>query len=137
MIIIPIMDIRSICAIFPFVGQAFPTNSIRKNYFLAACKALDENVNLQEANDERPHGGTIGIGNSRLHNIFRTYKVMRLHAIFHDAAGFMKYRYNIGPGYSYVFPGFPINSCFIGHVSGLIYCTYLKFASPFYRIICC
>ena len=42
-----------------------------------------------------------------------------------------------GPGYCYVAPSVPI-SCFFGHVTGLLFCLYVKiFASSVYAFFDC
>ena len=43
-------------SIFPL----FPNNEKRKNCFLAACKIWDQNINLEEIEQNFPHGGLIG-----------------------------------------------------------------------------
>ena len=116
------------------VTRLYPENSKRKNYFLATCKYLDNTVALEYLNECVPFGGIIGIDNSRLEYIFGRFKFMRLHAILHDAAGYMKSEFNSGPGYCYLFPWLP-NFCILGHVTGLSYCLALKLFSPFYSTL--
>ena len=70
-----------------------------KNAFLAVCLLIDPTCNLTEINESAPYGGLIGPGNSILHNYCKNSKLLRVHAIFHDAYGFMRTYYNIGPGY--------------------------------------
>lgn len=105
----------------------FPENTKRKNYFLAACAFWLEDEEIVEANEKCPFGGLIGMGNSQLwlENLLNKYKVFRLHAIFHDAAGFVRSEYGTGPGYMYVCET-RLNSCFLGHISGISYCFMLK-----------
>ena len=43
-----------------------------------------------------------------------------MHAILHDAAGFVREVYNTGPTYCYVLP-WKCNSSLIGHLSGITY----------------
>lgn len=89
--------------------------------FHAACQEiLKDSYNEKIISEDVPYGGLIGIGNSRLDSILNRFAVFRVHAAFHDAYGYCKSEYNKGPGYSYIIP-FPFNSCFVGHVSGLIY----------------
>ena len=45
------------------------------------------------------YGGTIGYGDSYLEFLFRPFKVFRLHAILHDAAGAVRAHSGRGPGY--------------------------------------
>ena len=75
-----------------------------------------------------PYGGLIGPGNSILHNYCMNSKLLRVHAIFHDAYGFMKSSYNIGPAYVYVLPNLP-NHFLFGHLSGLLVWFLVKFQS--------
>lgn len=130
------MDIVAIHNHVKLVTLLYPQNSVRKNYFLATCKFLDNSVALEFIDERVPFGGTIGINNSRLEYIFGNLKFVRLHAILHDAAGYMKAEFNSGPGYCYLLPGLP-NNCFLGHVTGLSYCLALKLFSSFYRNLDC
>lgn len=122
-----------------FLKRYFPQNTIRKNYFLAACAHIYPQVDLEFVNDTCPYGGIIGIGNSRMDVILNKFKLFRLHAVLHDASGYMKSYNGMGPGYSYIIPCPSIfNSCLIGHVSGLAYCIYLKcFHSDTYSLLDC
>ena len=111
---------------------SFSRNTRRKNYFLAACKSLDPEINLLQIDEQSPFGGIIGIDDSPLDRVLSFSKVFRLHAVLHDASGFMKRELNVGPGYCYVFRfdnKFP-NFCFLGHLTGISYCLYLKFFFP-------
>ena len=54
-------------------------------------------------------------------SVFRYSKIFRLHAIVHDAAGGLGYCYEIGRG---------LNSCLLGHVTGLLFCLYVKLFLP-------
>ena len=84
---------------------------------------------LHEIDQETPFGGLIGTANSGLHEYLKWSKIMRLHAVFHDAAGYMRKRFEIGPGYTYA----PFSwgygrrkSPLAGHLTGVIYCLFLK-----------
>ena len=59
--------------------------------FLAACLLFDPKIDLNIALKLRPCGGTIGIESSSLDNYLKLSKVLRLHAILHDAAGYSEY----------------------------------------------
>ena len=74
-------------------------------------------------------GGTIGFGDSYLELLFRHLKVFRLHAILHDAAGAVGAQSGKGAGYCYMI-GRGSNSCLFGHVSGLLFCLYIKLFLP-------
>ena len=74
-------------------------------------------------------GGLIGYGNSCLDSVFRYSKVFRLHAKLHDAAGAVRSQSGKGPGYCYIIGRGP-NSCLLGHVTGLLFCLYVKLFLP-------
>ena len=104
-------------------------NEKRENCFLAACNIWDENINLEEIYQKFSHGGLTGYGNSFLDFFIARLKVFRLHAILHDSAGAVKAITNKGPGYCYMLPHFP-RSCFLGHLTGLIFCVFNKIFYP-------
>ena len=74
-------------------------------------------------------GGTIGYGNSYLELLFHQFKIFRLHAILHDAAGKVRAQNGKGPGYCYIIGRDP-NSCLLGHVTGLLFCLYVEIFLP-------
>ena len=74
-------------------------------------------------------GGTIDYGNSYLELFFRHLKTFRLHAILHDAAGAVRAHSGKGPVYCYMIGRGP-NSCLLGHVTGLLFCLYVKIFVP-------
>ena len=105
----------------------FADNTERKNYLLAVFYSHDPCVDLEVVNERAPFGGIIGIGNSKLENIFGNFKIFKLHAVLLDAAGFMRTNYSKGPGYIYFSNRFNcLNSCLLGHVSGIVYCVYIS-----------
>jgi len=118
----------------------FPYYGNQRNLYLATCAALDPSIDLQsipeiekfniEMLEKNPHCDVIG--NSFVDMVFEHFKIFRLHAAFHNASGFMKSYQSKGPGYCYPLSGTPINSRIIGHVTGLVYCLYLKFYTPHY-----
>ena len=117
------MDIVTLLNIFncySSIFPMFPNNEKRKNCFLAACKIWDQNINLEEIDQNFPHGGLIGYGNSTLDFFLARSKVFRLHAILHDSAGAVKATSNQGPGYRYMLPHFP-SSCLLGHIVILLF----------------
>ena len=82
-------------------------------------------LSWQKAIEMNPSGGLIGYGDrcTRLHNVLKRCKVCQIHAVFHDAFGFLYKAYQLGPGYDYVFGILP--SCpLAGQVTGLMYWTY-------------
>ena len=99
-------------------------NNNRKILFHAVCQdILNDEYDIRQVSKDVPYGALIGIGNSKLDKVFKHLKVLRLHAAYHDAFGYCKSQYNKGPGYSYIIP-IPLNSCFIGHVTGLLFWIY-------------
>ena len=62
-------------------------------YFLATCFYLDPDIDLDIELKLRPHGELNWIDNSSLDHFFKNFKVFRLHAILHDACGFV-YEYS-------------------------------------------
>ena len=114
-------------------SHLFHKNTKRKNFFLATCKSIQSDVDLEMIDLLCPFGGLIGIGNSPLENVLGNFKIFRLHAIFHDAAGFMLTNMGCGPGYCYILPSSiarKLNYCFLGHLTGLSYCLFLKLFHP-------
>ena len=117
-------DLIQIQEIYTEIRDKFPDKSNRLIYFVAACDYFSglENFDYEIALKLRPYGGLIGIDNSSWDKYLKRLKVLRLHAILHDAGGFI---YELGPGYSYMIPC-KINSFFSGHVTGILFCLYLK-----------
>ena len=100
-----------------------PSNLTSKNAFTAVCIVIDPNKDLELINSQCEYGGLIGPGNSKLNSLLKCFKLFCLHAAFHDAFGFKKQQYNIGPGYVYTFGQKPLfkNNCFLGHFTGLYF----------------
>ena len=106
----------------------FPKNTRRKNAFLAVCYSINNEISLQFVNQFAEFGGLMGPGESKLVNFFKCSKIFRLHPIFHDAFGFMRSTYNVGPGYVYALSEKPFfaNSMLLGYITGLTYWIVLK-----------
>ena len=121
--------LMSIFRLYPGLKKSFEHNSVRKNLFLSACFCWDSRLSLREMDRKIKFGGTIGYGDSYLDSIFRYSKVFRLHAILHDAAGEVRVHSGKGPGYCYMIGRGP-NSSLLGHVTGLIFCLYVKIFLP-------
>ena len=90
---------------------------------------LGSTVSLHEIDEKFKNGGPIGYGDSYLEFLFRHFKVIRLHAILHDAPGAVPAHSGKGPGYCYMIGRCP-NSCLLGHVTGLLFCIYVKIYLP-------
>ena len=80
-------------------------------------------------NEKFKFGGTIGYGDRYLEFLFRHFKVIRLDAILHDAAGAVLAHSGKEPGYCYLIGRGP-GSCLLGHVTGLLFCLYVKIFLP-------
>ena len=77
----------------------------------------------------------IGYEGSFLDSVFRYSKLVRVHAILHDAAGAVRLQTGSGPGYYYMIRGGP-NCCLLGHVTGLLFYLYVKiFLSYIFNLI--
>ena len=79
--------------------------------------------------DQKLKIGLIGYGNSYLDSVFRYSKVFRRLAILHDAAGAVRAHSGNGLGYCYMIGRGP-DSCLLCHVTGLLFCLYLKIFLP-------
>ena len=74
-------------------------------------------------------GGAIGYCDSYLEFSFRHFKVFRVHAMLHDAAGTVRAHSGKGSGYCQMIGRGPI-SCLFGHVSWLVSCLHVKLFMP-------
>ena len=98
---------------------------------------MDADNNLDFVLKNRPYGGLIGIDNSSLDKHLKHFKFLRIHAILHDAAGYLQEKNHTGPGYTYVLPC-PIKNCYLGHVTGIAFCLFLKTFKPkLFRLLEC
>ena len=109
--------------------MTFKHNSVRKNLFLSACFCWDSKLSLREMDQKFKFGGLIGYGNCCLDSVFRYSKAFRLHAILHDAGGAVRSHSGKVPGCSYMIGRGP-NPCLLGHVTGLLFCLYVKLFLP-------
>ena len=119
----------SIFRLYPGLKMSFQHNSVRKNLLLSECFCWDSSLPLLEMDQKFKFGGTNGYGNSYLEFLSRHFKVFRLHAILHDGAGAVRAYSGKGPGYCYMIGRGP-NSCLLGHVTGLLFCLYVKLFLP-------
>ena len=74
-------------------------------------------------------GGLVGYETFHLVSILCYSKVLRQHTKLHDAAGAVRSHTGKGPGYCYIIGQGP-NSCLIGHLTGLLNCSYVKISVP-------
>ena len=121
--------LMSIFRLYPGLKMSFENNTVRKNLFLSACFCWDSTLSLREMDQNFKFGGTIGNGDPYLEFLFRQFKIFRLHAILHDAAGAVRAHSGKGLGYCYKIGRGP-NSCLLGHVTGLLFCLDVKIFPP-------
>ena len=100
-----------------------------KTLFLIACFCWDSGRSLREMDQKLELGGTIGYGDSYLEFLFRQFKVFRLHATLNGASGAAQAHSGKGPRYCYMIGRAP-NSSLLGHVTGLVFCLYVKLFLP-------
>ena len=124
-----VLFLISVFRLYPVLKLTFEHNSVRKNLFLSACFCWDSSISLCEMDQKFKFGEIIGYGNSCFDSVFRYSKVFRLHAILHDAARAVRAHTGKGPGYCYMIGRGP-NSCLLGHVTGLLFCHYVKLFLP-------
>ena len=126
------MDVLFLISIFRLyqgLKLSFEHKSVRKNFLVSACFFWTSRLSLREMDQKFKFGATIGYDNSYLELLFRHCKIFRLHAILHDAAGAVRAHSGKGPGYCYMIGRGP-NSCLLGHVTGLLFCLYVKMFLP-------
>ena len=124
-----VLFLKSIFRLYRGLKLSFEHNSVRKNLILSACFCWDSRLSLREMDQKIKFGGTIGYGKSYLELLFRHFKIFRLHAILHDEAGAKRTHSGKGHGYCYMIGRGP-NSCLLGHVTGLLFCLYVKIFLP-------
>ena len=127
------MDVLFLITVFrlqPGLKMSSEHNSVRKNLFLSASFCWDSGLSLRQMDQKFEFGGLIGYGNSCMDSVFCYSKVFRLHAILYDVGGAVRSHTGKGPGYCYVIGRGP-TSCLLGHLSGLLFCLYVKLYLPF------
>ena len=92
-------DLKLIHEIFIDLKSEYPDKSVRSQYFLATYLYLDADIHLDFVLENRPYGGLIGIDNSSLDKHLKRFKFLRIHAILHDAAGYLQEKNYTGPGH--------------------------------------
>ena len=124
-----VLFLISVFRLYPGLKMSFEHSSVRKNLFLSACFCWDSALSLREMDQKFKFGRLIGYGYYYLDSVFRYSKVFRLHAILQDAAGAVRSHSGKGPGYCYMIGRGP-NSCLLGHVTGILFCLYVKIFLP-------
>ena len=132
------MDVLFLIIVFRFYPgfkMSFEHNSVPKNLFLCACFCWDSRISQREMHQKFPFGGVIGYGNSCLDSAFQYSNIFRLHTILHDAAGAVRSHSGKSPGDCYMIGRGP-NSCLLGHMTGLLFCLYVKLFLPsFFNLV--
>ena len=126
------IDLKIIHKIFTSLKQFYPDNSNQRKYFLAACSLFfvsSDNPNCEILIKLRPYGGLIGFDNSSLDKYLKKSKILQLHAILHDAAGFIYDFCQQGPKYCYMLPWNYKNSL-MQQLSGIAFCLFIKLKKP-------
>ena len=124
-----VLFLTSVFCLYPGIKLSFEHNSVRKNLFPKACFCWGSKLSIHEMDQKLNFDGLSGYGNSYLDSVFRYSKVFRLYAILHDAAGAVRSHSGKGPGYCLMIGRGP-SSCFLGHVTGLLFCLYVKLFLP-------
>ena len=127
-----VLFLSSVLPLYPELKMSFEHNSVRKNLILSAGFCWDSGLSLREMDQKFKFVGLIGYGNSYLDSVFRYSKVFRLHAILHDAAGAVRSHTGKGLAYWYTIVRGP-NSCLLGHLTGLLFCLYVKLCLPHFQ----
>lgn len=123
------LEIKTIREAVIATSNEVPPNSVALQHilFLSVCALTKNDACLHKLTHDYKDGGLIGYGHSiNTNKLLSRFKLLRLHAAFHDAFGYMKTHYNVGPGYSYVCSSALPSSCFVGHISGVLYWLYVK-----------
>ena len=138
-----VLFLMNIFLLYPVLKLWFEHKSARKNLSLRACFCWDSELSSPEMDTNFRFGGTNGYGDSFLEFFFRHFKIYRLHAILHDAAGALRANSSKGLAYYYMTERGP-NSWLFGHVTKLLFCFYVNFFLPsilstvdFWSSMCC
>ena len=120
------LDLKSIHELYQEVKKEYSGYSERCLSFLATWFYLDPDLDLDIALKLRTYGGLINLDNSTLDKYFKSYRILRLHAILHDASAFALEHIAKGPIYSCILP-WPVTNEYHGRVAGIALCLYVKF----------
>ena len=130
------MDVRLLVTVLRFYYSAlnylfpFRRNTERKNLFLSVCHCLDQKINMREMNILYPHGGLIGYGNSKLDTLVRFSNVFPYTQIYTMQLVLFMQRKEADRVTVTCLDVDPPSSCVLGHITGLLYCLYLKMFVP-------
>ena len=134
-----VLFLMSISRFFRGTKMSFQHKIVFKDLSLSACCCWDSRLPSREMDQKLKFGGTIGssyLEDSYLEFLFRHFKVFRLHAIQPDAAEAQRAHRGNVPSSCYMIGRAP-NSFLIGHVTGLLFCLYVKlfFFHPFSTLL--
>ena len=126
-----VLFLMSNFCLYPGLELSFKHNKVRKNLSLGASSRWDSRPSSGEIEMDHKFkwGGIIGYGNSFLKFLFYHFRVFRLHGILPDAAGAVLIHSGKGPEYCYMIGRGP-TFCLLGHVTGLLFCLYVKLSLP-------
>ena len=122
------MEVHFFMSIFPSypgLKMSFEHKSAQRNLIFCACFSWDSRFSLLEMDQKFKFGGTNVYGDSFLEFFLRHFKVSRLHARLHAAAGAVQAHSGKGPGNCSMIRRGP-NSCLLGHATGLLFCLHIK-----------
>ena len=100
----------------------------KRNHF-CTCILLNPDINLKEMNQKIPSGGLIGYRNSCIDYFLHTPKFLDYMQFYMTLLDLWILLRKKCPGYCYAAPRLP-SSCFLGHVTGLLFCLYVKIFAP-------
>ena len=98
------VDLKSIHETYKKIEKEYSQYGERFSDLLTSCLQLDPEIDLDIALKLQPSDGLIGTDNSALDKYFKSFKILRLHAMLYDASGSVYEYSETGPGYSYVLP---------------------------------
>ena len=87
-----VLILASVFRLYPRLESLIVENFVRKNQFSSARFCWDSRLFSRGMDQRSIFGGTIADGDSYLELQFRHFKLFRLHAVLHDAAGAVKVR---------------------------------------------
>ena len=105
------------------------TQKCSQKPILSACFCWGSTHSLREMDQNFEFGRLIGNRIICLDSVFRCSELYGLLAILHYAAGAVRSHTGKGPGYCYMIGRGP-SSCLLGHVTGLLFCLYVKLFLP-------
>ena len=120
-----VLFFMSIFRLYPGFKISSEHNGVRKGLFLSACFCWGSILSSREVYQKIKFGGSIGYGDSYFEFLSHHFKVLRLHAILHDADGTVRAHSGKGLGNCYMI-GRGRNSCLLGHMTGILFCLYVK-----------